>query len=163
MNRALLLSLVAPLALAAGCGVDCGDPTQVNGRYAVFANVLTFDGTNLEEFPSYGSPANGFSEWTIDWDRVAGEVHLTIDDFPFTGTGVWDDIECGNFTLDFAGPYTDADGASHDLTATGSYVVFADQLVGDWTYSETWTSLDGESGTFDADGQVAGQVLAAGE
>jgi len=160
MNRAVLVLPIVPLAAA--CGVDCGDPTQINGTYAIFANVQDYDGTNLENFPSYGSPANGFSEWKIDWDRVANQVNLTIDNYPFTADGTWDPIQCGDFTLDFAGPYTDTAGVSHNLSVTnGSFVVFADSINGEWDYDETWTDLDGNSGTFTTHGLLGGKIIAA--
>src|SRR5687768_8799926 len=103
MRTVLLLSL----PLAAGCNADCGSPEQINGRYAMFANVLVYDGDNLEGFPSYQTPANGWTEWEIAWTNLAnGRVDVSIDGQPFGGDGAWNEVECGNFTLRFAGVYT---------------------------------------------------------
>ena len=52
---------------SSGCGLDCGNPSLSNGHYAIFANVLEYEGTNLENFPSARTPANGWSEWSIEW------------------------------------------------------------------------------------------------
>jgi hypothetical protein len=155
MRTVLLLS---PLALAA-CNADCGSPEQVNGRYAVFANVLSFDGDNLDGFPSYQDPANGWSEWEITWTNIAnGRVTVLIDGEEFDGDGAWDDVECGNFSLRFAGVYASDIGSTHDFTTTGQLVRFADRLEGTFTWSEEW-AYDGDDGTFDADGQLAGDLI----
>lgn len=160
MKRLFLLLLAAPLT---GCGVDCGSPDQVDGRYAVFANVLDHDGTNLEAFPSYQSPANGWTEWTLAWDRVRNEVTVAIDGQPYPAEGVWDDVVCGNFQLAFEGVYASEEGTEHDFVAVGDFTVFASHLEGDWTWEESWTNLESETGTFTADGQVSGSLVGAGE
>lgn len=157
MRPAALLALIA--APLAGCGVDCGSPTQVNGVYAVFANVVEFEGTNLEAFPSYQSPANGMREWQISWDRVTNEIAVAIEGQEYQATGVWNDIECGNFTLEFGGPYASLEGTQHDFFATGEMVVFASQLEGSWQYQEDWTGKDGETGSFSADGNLSGEKV----
>ncbi len=157
MTRCLfLLGLSAPLA---GCGVDCGEPTQVNGIYAVFANAVTHEGTNLEEFPSYQSPANGMREWAITWDRVSDAINIDIEGQSFAAAGEWNDIECGSFTLDFGGPYQSPEGSTHQIAAVADLVVFAQSLEGTWEYDEDWTSETGESGTFSAHGQLSGEKV----
>lgn len=156
MRTALLL--VSTLA-AAGCNADCGSPEQVNGRYAVFANVIAFDGENLEGFPSYQTPANGWSEWAITWTNLSnGRITVAIDGQEFEGDGGWNEVECGNFSVRFAGIYTSDLGSTHDFRADGQLVRFADRLEGTWAWSEQW-AYDGDDGTFEADGELAGDLV----
>ena len=156
---------IALLALASGCGgVDCGSPSQIDGTYAMFTNVLTYDGTNLEAFPSYESPANGWAPWVISWGKTSqADVIVEIDDQEFAGSGTWDPVECGNFTLDFAGLYVSEVGTQHQFTSTGQYLWFTDSIEGVWDYAEDWTNLASETGTFTTNGQVSGSIVEAGE
>ena len=157
--RAALLFMAAA---AAGCDVDCGPPHQVNGTYAVFANVITYDGTNLDEFPSTGSPANGWREWALNWpNSYSADVDVAVDGFDYMAAGEWDPLVCGNFTLAFGGTYVSpALGSTHEFEADGDMAVFGVQLEGRWNYSETWTTADGdETGTFTAEGQIAGSRI----
>lgn len=156
MIRALL-GLVAVASLG-GCGPDCGQPDQVNGTYAVFANVVEEPQvTNAEHFPSYMTPANGWSEWTVQWNLVdPSQVAVTIDEQPYQATATWDDVECGNFRLTFAGDYVSINDTEHAFSVDGQFVVFGGHLEGLWSWSETWTSRDGEHGTFSSLGQMSG-------
>jgi hypothetical protein len=147
------------VAAGSGCGVDCGPPTQVNGAYAMFANVLTYEGTNLEAFPSYQSPANGESEWLIAFDAISGQTTIGIDGQSFDAGGTWDTTQCGVFSLQFGGLYLSAANTSHLFEANGDFVGYGDHVEGTWTYSENWSDGQGESGTFDADGQLAGDRI----
>lgn len=153
MKRALVIAVCA-----SGCGVDCGPPSQIDGTYAVFANAVTWDGTNLEEFPYATSPANGWSEWSIVWDSVTGAMTVLIDDDAFDAGGSWNTIECGVFTLDFGGPYRDGPDL-HAFDATGEFAVFADHLEGSWEYQEDWTTGQGPqaaAGMFECVGNISG-------
>jgi hypothetical protein len=159
--RVLLLIGAACLPAAGGCGVDCGSPSQVDGRYAVFANALEIrEVTNEENFPSYESPGNGWSEWILTWDELLqDEVLVDIDRQTFPAVGVWNEIECGNFTLEITGDYLSETGSLHSFTADAQFIQYASQLEGLWDYSEVWTSVEGEQGTFVIDGQVNGTVI----
>jgi hypothetical protein len=152
---------IGAAASTVGCDIDCGPPRQVNGTYAVFANIMTYDGTNLEEFPSYGSPANGWREWTIAWpSSYSADVDVQIDDTAYVAHGEWDALVCGNFTLSLSGPYVSGQGSSHEFEAEGDFAVFGTQIEGRWDYSEIWTTADGEeTGTFTTDGQIAGSRI----
>jgi hypothetical protein len=162
MHAVSRAAIVAAAVASSGCGVDCGTPDQVNGVYAVFANVTgDVEVSNPEAFPSYMSPANGWGEWTIEWDRVSGDVRMTVDDQAYDAVGTWDPIECGTFDLEFGGPYLSPEGTTHDFYAVGSFVVFANQLEGNWEYSEDWVAVDGQSGTFATDGQVSGERVSS--
>lgn len=157
--RMRTLLVLGSIPLLSGCNADCGSPEQVNGRYAMFANVLAYDGDNLDGFPSYQTPANGWSEWEITWTNLqSGRVTVSIDGQPFDGDGLWDDVECGNFTLRFAGLYTSEDGSTHDFRTDATLVRFADRLEGTWTWSEAWARA-GDDGTFESDGQLAGDLI----
>jgi len=154
----VLASLALPLA--AGCGADCGKPTQINGTYAVFANVIQRSGSNMDHFPSYMTPANGWTEWTLTWNRnKPAKVSVVIDGQPYTATGSWDEVECGNFTLDFAGTYLSINDSTHEFAVTGDFVAFGPQIEGRWDWEETWTSAQGETGTFSTIGQVSGTLV----
>ncbi len=150
-------------AASSGCGVECGSPSQVNNKYAVFANVLEIQTEeNKENFPSYSSPANGWSEWILRWDELIQEgVIVEIDNQSFPAEGVWNEIECGNFDLDISGDYYAESGSVHSFTASGRFIQFANQLEGLWDYEEIWTAENGEQGTFAIVGQVNGTVAGA--
>lgn len=156
MRRLLWLCVFAP---AAGCGVACDAPTEVNGTYSVFANTLTHEGTNLENFPSYSSPANGWSEWTILWDEANAAITVAIDGQSYGASGSWDGVECGTFDMAFGGAYDGGDGSVHAFTSTGNYVTYADHLEGVWHYEEAWSDGGGQVGDFEAEGQVSGQIV----
>lgn len=162
--RATPFLLVCATLGASGCGVECGSPSQVNNLYAVFANVLEIESVDNEEsFPSYASPANGWSEWNLRWDEIIqADVIVEIDSQSFPATGEWNDIECGNFNLDIAGDYFADGGSVHSFTARGQFIQFANQLEGLWDYEEVWTAEDGEQGTFVISGQVNGTVINPG-
>lgn len=153
MRRVWLPALVMALG---GCDPDCGSGRQIDGDYAVFANVWEYDGENLDAFPSYMTPANGWSEWSVTWGAAAGGgVVVTIDDQSFSGTGTWDDVECGNFALSLSGTYRSANDSLHEFTADGTFVAYASRFEGVWEWEEDWTSAQGETGTFGATGQVS--------
>jgi hypothetical protein len=156
MRPALLASL--PLAVV-GCNADCGNPEQINGTYAVFANVVTYEGDNLAAFPSYQTPANGWSEWDLGWTNLMTQrIGVTIDGQAFEGAGIWNEVECGNFDLRFSGEYTSDIGSVHSFEADGRFVRFAERLEGTWQWSEQW-SYEGENGTFNANGELAGELV----
>jgi hypothetical protein len=144
--------LAATTTVASGCGVDCGPASDIAGVYDVFANVVEYDGTNLENYPADTSPATGWSEWSILVD--ADSVTVLIDEASFPARAAVSTIECGRFTLGFDGPYRQ-DGDLHALSVAGEFSVFADHLEGTWDYEEEWTSGTA-SGTFEATGNVSG-------
>lgn len=155
--RTLLLPPVLALSLW-GCGVECGPPSQANGTYAMFANPITQQATNEQEFPSYMTPANGWSEWTVRWNTLdTDQVTVEIDGQPYSAQGAWDDIECGSFHLGFQGIYESVNDSTHDFEVDGQFVLFGNQVEGVWDWSESWTSRDDEQGTFTAYGQVRGE------
>ena len=157
------LPMLVPLAAfsGVGCGVDCGAPSQVNGRYAVFSNVVSILAVeNEKNFPSYHSPANGWSEWNLVWNEmVQDEVIVEIDDQSFAAQGTWNDIECGNFNLDISGTYMSPEKSTHVFTASGQFIQFANQLEGLWDYEEQWSTDEGQTGTFVIEGQVTGTTV----
>jgi hypothetical protein len=125
---------------------------------------------NEENFPSYHSPANGWSEWNIVWkEMVQDEVIVEINGQSFEAQGVWNDIECGNFTLDIAGTFVSLDPvklteeSTHVFTASGQFIQFANQLEGLWDYEEQWSTDKGQTGTFVIEGQVTGTTVGSEE
>lgn len=150
-------SLLAGAAAASGCGVDCGAVDQIAGTYAVFANVVEYDGSNLENFPADTSPANGWTEWSIIVDTDS--VTLLIDDDTFSPRTTVSTVECGSFTMEFDGAYRQDDDV-HVLSAAGEFNLFADHLEGTWDYEEEWTAGKA-AGTFEATGNVSGTRIGA--
>lgn len=159
MNKPLFAFLLVSAGFASGCGVDCGDPSQINGRYAIFANVIEWEVSEPSEaFPSYKSPANGWAEWTFEWNQLKQPpVIVSFDGQPYEGDGTWDPVECGNFNLEWSGTYLSDSDSTHAFSATAQFVQFADQIEGQWTYEESWTAETGETGTFTVTaGQLSG-------
>lgn len=137
-----------------GCGVECEPPSQARGTYAVFANLLTFEGANLEDFPSTTSPANGWSEWEITGDDATGAMTIAIDGQPFDVGYTWSTVECGAFRVSISGRYTEGDDV-HDFDADGDFALFANHLEGTWRYAEDWRTGDAH-GAFEGIGNVSG-------
>ena len=154
MMRSLMALGVA--LLLTGCGVACDASSELDGRYAVFANVVAFEGTNLDAFPSYMSPSNGWSDWDLAWPEGADTVAVAIDDQSYVADASSDPRFCGTFSMSLSGTYTSVNVTSHVFAATGDFVVFGPQLEGDWVWDESWVALDGETGTFSATGQLSG-------
>jgi len=145
---------------SSGCGLDCGNPSLSNGHYAIFANVLEYEGTNLENFPSARTPANGWSEWSIEWSpEQVGVVTVGIDGQEYEAQGAWHEVECGRFTLAFSGVFLSAVDSTHEFQANGDFVTYANQLEGRWDWTEQWGTAGGASGEFLADGQVSGSLI----
>lgn len=158
MRLALLLPGLALSLL--GCGVECGAPNQANGTYAMFANPITQQATNEAGFPSYMTPANGWSEWEIRWNTLdTDQVDVKIDGQSYAARGAWDDIECGSFHLESQGLYQSVNDSTHDFEVDGQFVLFGNQVEGVWDWSEAWTARNGEQGTFSAHGQVRGERI----
>ena len=149
------LALALLMLSATGCGVACDASSEINGRYAVFANVLEYDGTNLEVFPSYMSPANGWSDWDMAWPEGSETVAVAIDNQSYVAESTSDPRYCGTFSMSFSGTYTSVNDTTHEFVADGDFVVFGPQLEGDWTWEESW-ALDDATGTFSATGQLSG-------
>jgi hypothetical protein len=149
-------SSLAVLALA-GCPPVCPEPAAVDGSWSVFATVLDIEGDE-PDFPSYQTPANGASNWVLEWGAAAdGPVGVQVDGQTLDASGVWSTRACGTFALDLSGVYTSATGSTHDLDAQAEWVVWQDQLDGTWDWAEDWTDRDGvASGRFSARGQVEG-------
>jgi hypothetical protein len=121
----------------------------------VFASVQTFGAVSPtpEEAGVATSPANGFSSWVITWGAsLEGPATVAIDDQPFDATGVWDDTECGNFSIDVPQQtYLGEDGVAHEFTLAASFLTYARRLEGSGYYTETWTTTAGDSGKFVAE------------
>lgn len=147
------------LLLASACSpAVCPEPAAVTGTWDVMAVVLTSEGADDPDFPSYHSPANGPSTWTLAWgEQDVGAVDMTLDDTAITAEGVWDRDTCGTFGLDLVGSVTGPTGSQHGFTAEALLMVYEDTLEGTWDWSESWTSRDGAAtGRFTATGRLEG-------
>lgn len=154
--------VMLPLLLA-GCLPVCPQPTVVDGTWDVFANVLDRQGGDEPDFPVSSTPVNGFYRWTLAWGQsLRGPITFALNDQPAVeASGAWSDDACGSFTLSLAGVYESPEGAEHDYSALGTFVVFEDRIAGTWDWSESWSASSGESGVFTARGQVEGDRVGA--
>ena len=149
----------------AGCGPDCPSPNALNGRWDMYANVVTWtvDG-DADAFPAAGSPANGATVWDIAVDADAAGATIGIDGQSFAGETAWDLVACGQFSLRLFGTYVASGGSTHVFETRGEFLAFGDSLEGTWGWSEGWARADGAaSGSFSAQGQVRGVRLGEGE
>ena len=149
------------LPFLGACNSECGDPTRVNGTWAVFHQVVNIpvdDEASVDAgYPSYEMFVNGWSRWDLTWS-AAGNVTLAITDAAeaqgtygeggkqsFLGTMNAAEGNCNTMQLAFAGDFVTASATTHafdylaDLTFTG------DQLSGTFAYTDTWTAT-GEDG-----------------
>jgi hypothetical protein len=158
--------LLLALLPAAGCGVECGDASQTDGKYVVFTTVNgSPDISDPEHFPYYSTPVNGWGEWVLDWHGL-DTVSVLIDGEVYEAQGSWDAVECGNFTLKFNGAYewsaelndryhTVID-TEHDFNMFLALDVFGTRMEGTWVEDEQWTDPGGVTGTFAGHGLVSG-------
>lgn len=154
-----------------GCAPDCGAVNQFNTlTYRVFANPFEYTNDNpvfLEgpEFWSYGTPANGVSQWNFAWTGAAvGPVTVTIDGQTFEGTGELDEVECGQALVTFNGLYVDdANNVEHNFNASMSMTLWSEQgggLMGAYLiWKESWTHPSSENGTFTANAHLTGELV----
>lgn len=162
MHRTLL-ALVPLIGLASGCGVDCGDPEQVDGTYDFFHIVRQARLDPEEGFQHFSTPVNGWGEWLLDWHGPNGPVSILIDGQPYEARAEWSPVECGRFSLEFAGTYTFVhefrDGSTvegtHDFETDMELQSYGHQIEGTWETNETWVNFAGETGTFRGEGLVS--------
>jgi hypothetical protein len=164
-----LLPALAMIPLLPACTNPCQGPEQITGVvYEGFATVRVFgassdDASELEGFPSYFTPANGSHNWEVRWGGAnSGPVVLLIDEQEFDGTGSWDLVDCGTFTLDIPEQvYVDERGNTHSFVLGGFFMAFQTRLEGSFRWAEAWESADGtEDGQFIAeDVQLRGSTL----
>lgn len=159
---ASIVGLMRPVilsALLAGCAPVCPGPSQVDGTWAVFANVLSRTGGDEPAFPVESTPTNGETVWSIAWGAAAqGSVDLAIDGQPVQASGRWSTEACGTFELALDGTYSH-EGASHTFEARGTFLVYQDSLDGTWDWTEQWRAATDETGVFTARGQIQGDRL----
>jgi hypothetical protein len=120
--------------------------------------MLNHKTVNDEAFPSYDSPGNGSGRWELYWgDNVNGPITVVIDGQEFAGSGSWDPIECGNFTIDVAGSYmVEGDtNQQHNIDMYGPIMFYEDRLEGRLTWREAWVKGQ-ETGTFRGQVQLSG-------
>jgi len=136
----------------------------------MFAKSLSYTSSNpvffaAPNFWSYGSPAIGDSTWSFRWGASdQGTVTATIDGQDFTGTGTWDALECGHFTVEgLSGDYIDeVGGSTHSFNANMIFTVYSNEISGEMLWNENWSAPDGESGTFRSnDIQITGKLVGA--
>jgi len=164
MHRIALAAFAfAPLS---GCANPCSGPTQIAGIvYSGFSTVRTFGSASdseeeIGEFPVYETPANGAHTWEFRWGGAnTGPLVMVVDGQEFDGTGSWDLVDCGTFTVDVPEqPYIDDEGNVHEFTTSGLFMAFGPRLEGSLYWQESWSIVDeGSQGTFVAtDLQIRG-------
>ena len=165
-----IASVVAASALVSACAGQCPPASQISGRtYGVFANAVTHTADNdalfrAPNFYAYGIPSNGAGTWTFQWNQGDnGPVSVVIDGQSFSGTGEWDNLECGYGVVEFGGVYVDEPtGVEHDFQAISALTFYADQVGGLLIWAENWSSPDGESGTFRSESHVTVSLTGGG-
>lgn len=172
--RALALLTLTALPVVSGCSSDCGPHDQFNSfTWRVFANPVVFESTNPAftagpDYWSYGSPANGVSEWQFQWGAApVGPVTVVIDGQSFEGTGDMDDTECGYALVTFGGTYLDSlNDVEHNFNASLSMNLWSDalgaQLGAFMIWKESWSHPSSESGTFNVDAHLTGELVSQG-
>ena len=162
------------IATLSACKPDCGGVQAFNNfTYRGFANPVIHESNNPAftegpEYWSYGSPANGASEWQFKWGGVAqGPVTVVIDGQEFEGTGELDELECGTAVVNFGGIYTDdAVDVEHTFNASMSLNLWVDdngsQFGGYLIWKESWSHPSSETGSFSAESHVIGELLSQG-
>jgi hypothetical protein len=156
-----LLPVLVFSGLTYGCAEPCESPQTLNGRvFDSFTNATTWTVQNEEGFAGVGSPANGDAMVQFDWGNLAkGPVTVTIDGQAFNGNGTWDTQECGNFVVTWGGTYlAEEEQSVHDFVAGARFRLWGDNLEGQIDWAETWSSADGQVGTFEVEGQLRGSV-----
>ena len=142
---------VATVLATSACSDPCPGPDQINGAlYQGFSTVRVFgeqsdEAEEREGFPSLGSPANGSHTWEVRWGGANnGPIELLIDAQAFEGTGAWDLVNCGTFTLSIPeNTYLDEDGNRHLFVLNGSFMAYASRLEGSLFWAEAWETADG--------------------
>lgn len=169
--RSLFLAALVSLPALSGCTTDCGPVSKFNTlTYRVFANPVEFTNDNPEflagpDFWSYGTPANGVSEWNFAWTAAAsGPVTVTIDGQSFEGTGELDEIECGQALVTFQGVYVDdANSVDHTFNASMSMTLWAEQGGGQMgaylIWKESWSHPSSEAGQFTSNSHLTGELI----
>lgn len=103
-------------------------------------------------------PVNGWSDWSFEWSSAqSGPLTVLIDGQEFAGSGTWDPIECGNFSVSFNGIYGDANGVRHAFTTTGDFLWFDQSLEGLVFWNENWQT-EYDSGKVSGESQLRGKV-----
>lgn len=153
-------TVVAAALLTQGCAANCPAPQTLNGQvFKMFANHVELLSsaedlkvfTAAPDFISYGSPANGKSEWVIDWGPAnLGAVRVTIDDQRYDAKGDWNPVECGNFFLEFKGDYQSPDGVTHSFSTYGNFVQHDNKIHGELEWLEHFSNGAGKSGRYRA-------------
>lgn len=154
----LLAAPVVALLGTVACAPDCPGPESVDGVWTVAGTVVSHQGGDEPEYPSYHSPINTTLPWSFAWEDVSdGPISVTLDAQPIDALGTWNDDACGAFTVALDGTYRGPTGTEHDIEATLDLVVWDETVSGSAAWSEAWTSRDGiTSGTFGADGRLEG-------
>ena len=159
------IALGGVVLCSAGCvTIDGGPPSQIDGEYAVFANVIAFDEAQLAAYPLETSPVNGTSVWQAVWDVESNAaIDLVIEGQAYRAQAAWDSAVCGHFTAAFSGVFEDSADISRQFTAGGEFTSFGDSLEGELDWSEIWQGEAGESGVWESSVRISGRRVPAGD
>ncbi len=164
MRAAYIFSVLIALALPglSGCDSDCERPSRLDGKYAVWSNVITHDPEVIpDDYPSREIFYNGWSSWDLRYISAQSSFELAVDDQPtYAGAYQSSDNNCNSFTLSFEGIYVDDTGCMHDFTWTGELSYYGSHLAGTWDYSSDWNDpITGGNGQVQAHGQLTGTKI----
>lgn len=157
MRRFLLLSSLAA-AFASGCDSECANSGRFDGQWAVWSYAIgdgaTFTGIDEAEVVDRATVMqaafpNGWSTWGMKYVPSDSAVALDVDGQRFDAEYEEDAGNCNVFAMAFSGQYTSEVVVTHAFDWTGELTFMGDHLTGTFSYSDTWTSQDGLSGTFE--------------
>lgn len=160
--RHLLLAGVVAL-VASGCSDTCGLGSQLNGQtYSAFIHPIEWEFDNEEAFPGAASPANGPVELTFEWGASSnGPITVVMDGQPFDGTGIFDEIECGNFVANWGGTYLSDEGTEHEFKAAALFMYYDTFLEGQLSYAEAFRNAQNQVGAYRVPlGEIRGELKA---
>ncbi len=159
------------LPFLGACNSECGDPTRVNGAWAVFHQVTNL-GENGEAsvdvgYPSYEVFVNGWSRWDLTWS-AAENVTLAVTDASerqgtygesgkqtYLGTMKSTEDNCNTMQLAFTGEFVTSSATTHAFDYTADLTFTGEELTGTFAYTDTWTASGEDGGGLaGANGQV---------
>ena len=120
---------------------------------------------------AYSLFTNGWSRWAVTWAQATGSVNITmmdgrermgdpaaVDGQAFTWDGQLTEASdnCNALALVGQGQFTSSAGTIHNFKYTSDLSWQGDAIAGTFTYSEGYSSADGDAGAIEG---AAGEVV----
>lgn len=163
--RVYLPALIVAAA-ATGCDSDCGNPGRIDGTYAVWSNVTSdaYTITGLDDAQDRSAVMdaafiNGWSQWDFKYVPSNDSFALEVDGQTYTAAYEESGASCNAFTFSFAGLYDSEADTVHTFDWSGDLNYMGGHIEGTYSYSDTWTSTEGATGSITIpDGEVRGTL-----